>query len=59
MKIMWLNELLVFRGETVEEKKALNVLYQKVGNEGEAEESGVLESGNTVDVLKVTGSLGD
>jgi hypothetical protein len=33
MRIMWLNESLVLRGETQDEKRALNVLYQSIGNE--------------------------
>ena len=51
MKMLWLNESLVLRGETVNEKMALNVLYQSIGTEPD-EVSGVLESGNTVHVLE-------
>ena len=32
---MWLNESLVLRGETKEEKKALNVIYQTIAREPE------------------------
>jgi hypothetical protein len=57
MKIMWLNESLVFRGETVEEKKSLNVLFQVIGNDGLTDDvSHVLELGNAVDILEITGS---
>jgi hypothetical protein len=51
MKIMWLNESLVLRGETSSEKNALNTLYQTIGNERN-EVSGILEFGNSVDVLE-------
>jgi hypothetical protein len=55
MKIMWLNESLVLRGETPEQKRALNILFQAIGNDGLADDdvSGVLEFGNSVDVLIV------
>ena len=48
---MWLNESLVLRGETSSEKNALNTLYQTIGNERN-EVSGILEFGNSVDVLE-------
>lgn len=55
MKIMWLNESLVLRGESNEEKRALNVLFQTIGNEGLVanDVSGIFESGDPVDVPKV------
>jgi hypothetical protein len=56
MKIMWLNESLVLRGETSSEKSALNTLYKAIGNEQDAA-SGILESGNSIDILEsVSGS---
>ena len=57
---MWLNESLVLRGETVEEKKSLNVLFQVIGNDGLSDDaSHVIESSDTVDVLKSAVSLKD
>ena len=53
---MWLNESLVLRGETSSEKSALNTLYKAIGNEQDAA-SGILESGNSIDILEsVSGS---
>jgi hypothetical protein len=52
MKVMWLNESLVLRGENAEEKRALNVVYAAIGNETD-DVSHVLEFGKAVDVLKV------
>ena len=51
MKIMWLNESLVLRGETPVEKRALNVVYAALGNESD-DASHVLELGNSIDVLE-------
>jgi hypothetical protein len=57
---MWLNESLVFRGENVEEKKSLNVLFQVIGNDGLTDDvSHVTESSDAIDVLKRTVSLKD
>jgi len=53
MKIMWLNESLVLRGETSEEKRALNIVYGQIGNDP-LETSGILESGDSVDILEVS-----
>jgi hypothetical protein len=52
MKVMWLNESLVLRGETKEEKKALNVVYQSIGNEPNDEPLNGIESSDPVDVLE-------
>jgi hypothetical protein len=51
LKIMWLNESLILRGETSSEKSALNTLYQTIGNERD-EVSGILEFSDAVDVLE-------
>lgn len=53
MKIMWLNESLVLRGETSEEKKSLNVLFQTIGNSGLTDDvSHLFESSDPIDVVE-------
>jgi hypothetical protein len=53
MKIMWLNESLVLRGENAGEKSALNVLFQTIGNDGLSDDvSHVLEFGDAIDALE-------
>jgi hypothetical protein len=52
MKVMWLNESLILRGETKEEKKALNVVYQSIGNETNDEPLNGTESSDSVNVLE-------
>ena len=56
MKIMWLNESLVLRGETAEEKKSLNVLFQTIGNEGLADDvSHITEFSDAISIRESAG----
>jgi hypothetical protein len=54
MKLIWLNESLVFRGESPEEKRALNVVYGALrGDVSELEELQVCDAIDSLDAVPI------